>query len=546
MSRGGALDGGSLAIVLFLAFVTVSLLLCGLAAADQDEPEQFYTGSSSLGPVQNGLAVAGDYLSAATLLSTTGSIALTGADGVLFACATVLSLLLFGRILAEPLRGPGRYTLGDVLAERLGRPAVRRALGVVTLVVLIPLLLVQLSAAGRITTVMLGLPAGALTGCTVATGALMVCYSAFGGMRGTGFVQILKTLVVVPVVVLLAVLVLRRFGGDPGGLLDAAARRGGPGFTRPGLQFGDSLAGRLDLVGFSLTLVLGAACLPHVTMRFHPVRSATQLRVSLRWAVGSVVLICAALAVVGLGACALVGPGALRAADPSGGTALLMVTTALDPGPALAGDSVLFALVACAVFATALAAVAGITLAAAASLAHDLPSPARGARRGRGPAAHEVTRARCAVALVGAVSVLLSIPAHDRNPQVLVSFTFATAASALLPVVVCAFLGPWCTARGALCALYGAPALTAVLLFFSPAVSGTPVALLPEYDFHWFPLQTPGPVTIPAGFLLCLLGSLVRRGTDGPDGARGGPDTPAGAARWAAAQPAAADAGSGS
>ncbi|MEU3793998.1 sodium/solute symporter [Streptomyces fructofermentans] len=542
MSGGGAIDGESVAIVLFLAFVTVCLLLCGLAAADQDDPRQFYTGSASLGPVPSGLAIAGDYLSAATLLSTTGSIALKGVDGVLFACATVVSLALTGLLLAEPLRKADRYTLGDVVAERLRRPSVRTAMGITTIVVLLPLLLVQLTAAGRITTVMLGLPEGALTVCTAATGALMVCYSAFGGMRGTGLIQILKTVVVVPVVVLVGILVLQRFGGNPARLLHAAAANGGPGYTTPGMQFGDSLVGRLDLIGFGATLVLGAACLPHITMRFHPVRSARALRISMRWAVGSVALICAALAVIGLGAAALVGPEALGAGDPAGGTALLMVTATLDPASGAAGESVLFAVVACAVFATALAAVAGITLAAAASLAHDLPSRDRRGKRGRSPGTREAVRARWAVALVGAVAVLLSMPAHTRNPQVLVSFTFGAAAASIVPVLVCTFFWRGFSARGALYALYGAPLLTALLMLFSPAVSGTPVALLPEYDFHWFPLQTPGLVGIPAGFLLCVLGSLPLRRTDdsGYEPGRGTDEVPR-ATHWAAARSPASD-----
>lgn len=168
----GAYDARSLAVVIFLGFVAVSLLLCGLAAADQDDPEHFYAGGgAALGPVGGGLAIAGDYISAATLLSTTGSVALAGFDGVLFALATVASLVLVMRVLAERMRRKGVFTLGDFLADRLGDRSVRRALGVTTLVVLVPLLLVQLTTAGHVMTAMFGLPDGALTGCTVASGA---------------------------------------------------------------------------------------------------------------------------------------------------------------------------------------------------------------------------------------------------------------------------------------------------------------------------------------------------------------------------------------
>ncbi|MFD7865918.1 cation acetate symporter [Streptomyces sp. NPDC059783] len=508
----GGFDARSLAVVVFLGFVAVSLLLCGLAAADQDDPEHFYAGGgAALGPAGSGLAIAGDYLSAATLLSTTGSVALAGFDGVLFAVATVASLVLVMRILAEPLRRAGVFTLGDFLAERLGDPAVRRALGVTVLVVLAPLLLVQLTTAGRVMAAVFGLPEGAVTACTVAGGALMVCYSAVGGMRGTGHIQILKVVVVLPAVALLAGLVLARYGGNPFALA-AAARDGsgaGAAYLRPGLQFGHGPAGILDLIGFQLTLVLGAACMPHLMMRLHPLRDRRTARRATVWAAVPVALLCAGVVVVGLGASALLGHKTVRAADPAGGTALLLVTGALDPGAAGPRDSPLFAFVACAVFATTLAAVAGITLAVASSLARDL-APRTGSG---GSARREILRARLAVVATGALAVWASTYTHDRNPQVLLSLSFAAAASVLPPVLLYALFRPGFGARGVRWTVYGTLPLIAVLMVFSPAFSGTPVALLPARDFHWFPLQTPGLVTIPAGFLLAHLGSRTGRRT---------------------------------
>ncbi|NEC69374.1 cation acetate symporter [Streptomyces sp. SID9727] len=515
----GGIDARSLAVVVFLAFVAVSLLLCGLAAADQDDPEHFYAGGgSALGPAGSGLAVAGDYLSAATLLSTTGSVALAGFDGVLFALATVVSLVLVMRVLAEPMRRSGVFTLGDFLADRLGDPSVRRALGITTLVVLTPLLLVQLATAGRVMAAMFGLPDGALTSCTVAGGALMVCYSAVGGMRGTGYVQILKVAVVLAAVTLLAGLVLARFGWNPFALFDAARHGSGAGgaYARPGLQFGHGLAGTLDLLGFQLTLLLGAACMPHITMRLHPMRDRRTVRRATVWAVVPVAVLCAGIVVAGLGASALLGHKAIQGADPAGGTALLMVTGALDPGAGGPRESLLFACVACAVFVTTLAAVAGITLAAASSLARDFAARSRARTAGRSgrsagrsgrSAGREILRARLAVVLTGAVAVWASTYTHDRNPQVLLSLSFAAAASVLPPVLLYALFRPGFTARGVRWTVYGTLPLIAVLMVFSPAFSGTPVALFPDRDFHWFPLQTPGLLTIPAGFLLGHLGS---------------------------------------
>ncbi|MFD5635644.1 cation acetate symporter [Streptomyces sp. NPDC127077] len=510
----GVGDGESLAVMVFLGFVAVSLLLCGLAAADLDDPEHFYAGGgAAFGPVGGGLAIAGDYISAATLLSTTGAVALDGADGILFACATVLSLFLMMRFLGEPLRRRGVFTLGDFLADRLGDPSVRRALGIASLVVLTPLLLVQLSTAGRIMAAMFGLPDGALTGCTVAGGALMVCYAAFGGMRGVGYVQILKVGVVLTALLLLAGIVLARYGWSPSALFGAAQERSGAGadYASPGLHFGHSVAGRLDLIGFEATLLVGAACLPHITMRLHPVGDARTARRAVGWAVGPVAVVCAGVVVAGLGACALLGRGPVRAADPGGATALLMVTGALDPVAGGARHSMLFAIVACAVFATTLAAVAGITLAAASSLARDFGG--RPGHRGRGrSAAGEIRRARLGIVLVGAVAVVVSAALGDRGRLTLISLSFTVAASVLAPVLLYALFLPGHSATGVRRTVYGTLPLVVLLLAGSPAVSGTPFAVFPDHDIRWFPLQTPGLITIPAGFLLGLTGRVPSRG----------------------------------
>ncbi|WP_353940239.1 cation acetate symporter [Streptomyces sp. HUAS MG91] len=506
-------DGQSFAVVVFLGFVAVSLLLCGLAAADLDDPEHFYAGgSAAFGPVGGGLAIAGDYISAATLLSTTGAVALDGADGMLFAGATVLSLFLVMRILGEPLRRAGVFTLGDFLADRLDDPSLRRALGVASLLVLAPLLLVQLTTAGRILAAMFGLPDGALTGCTVAGGALMIAYAAFGGMRGVGYVQILKVGVVLTALSLLAGIVLARYGWSLPALFDAARDRSGAGagYLRPGLHFGSSAAGRLDLISFQTTLVIGAACLPHLTMRLHPLRDARTARRAVGWAVGPVAVVCAGVVVAGLGACALIGRDAVRAADPGGATALLMVTGALDPVAGGARHSMLFAVVACAVFATTLAAVAGITLAAASSLTRDLGErSAHGAKTSS--AAREIRRARLAIVVVGAVAVVLSAVLADRGRLTLISLSFTVAASVLAPVLLYALFLPGYSATGVRRTVYGTVPLIVLLLAGSPAATGTPIAVFPDHDLHWFPLQTPGLITIPVGFLLGL-GGRTRSG----------------------------------
>ncbi|MEY2243744.1 hypothetical protein AB8A21_12520 [Streptomyces sp. BF23-18] len=232
-------DSGSQAtvLVLFTALVTVTLLMCVMTGPDRDDLTNFYTGYLSLTPFKNGLAIAGDYISAATVLSTSGIIALAGYDGYVLTVSTALSLVLLMFLLAEPLRNAGRFTMGDVLARTMPGRAVRIASCVVTLSATLPFLVVQLSGAGSLLTFILNIPhgAGARTACIVIVGSLMIIYAALGGMRGTALLQMIKIVILLGTSVVVAALVLNRFGWNPGDLLRAAQHgreRAQPSFDR--------------------------------------------------------------------------------------------------------------------------------------------------------------------------------------------------------------------------------------------------------------------------------------------------------------------------
>ncbi|MEU1804536.1 cation acetate symporter [Streptomyces sp. NPDC019937] len=522
----GDFEPRTLAFVLFACFVAVSFLLCILAATDSDDPSEFYVGTGALGPLQNGLAIAGDYISAATVLSTTGTIAIAGFDGVLITLSTVVSILLFMLVMAGPLCGRDRYTLGDVLSERLSERPARIGTAVLVLAVTMPLLTVQLNGAGDMMSLLIGIPgAASVTGCTIFIGSLMVCYAALGGMKGTGFIQILKTVILLGAFILLAVLVVKPFDWNPARLFGAAADKSGYGdaFWESGRQFGDSFTGKLDVISVQLTLAVGAACLPHITMRLHPIRGARAARAATTWAVGAVAALGALIVVVGAGATAIVGLPALRAADPTGTNSLLLLTRALDPDAA-AHRSLLFTLIACAVVITTLAAVAGLTLAAAASLAHDVL--AKVVLPERLSPVRELAAARAAIVSVGVVAVALALVTQAWNRQVLISFTFTAAASALLPVLLYGTMWRGFTVAGMRWAMYGGLGLTLLTIVFSPAVSGGALAVFPDRDFHWFPLRNPGLITIPVGFLLGWAGSRLggrpRLEDPSPPGTQGG------------------------
>ncbi|MFD9435283.1 cation acetate symporter [Streptomyces sp. NPDC060002] len=506
-------------LVLFTTLVTVTLMMCVMTGPDRDDLTNFYTGYLSLTPFKNGLAIAGDYISAATVLSTTGIIALAGYDGYVLAVSTALSLVLLMFLMAEPLRNAGRFTMGDVLARNMPGRAVRIAACTVTLSATLPFLVVQLSGAGSLLTFILDMPhgAGARTACIVIVGSLMIIYAALGGMRGTALLQMIKIVILLGTSVVVAALVLNRFGWNPGDLFRAAQHGSGtgPAFLQQGLQLGTSAADRLDFLGLQITVVLGVACLPHITMRLYSSQDVPAVRRSMSWAVGTVTTFCLLVIIVGTGAAALVGSRSIIAADPYGRTSVLMLSQVLGGAPASAGATILYSAVAGMVFITLLSSVAGMTLAAASSLAHDLFAHA--ARRGQADPRTEMTVAAWTSVAVGTVAIGLATLVQNRDVGVLTTLAVCIGASAVAPALTYSLFWRGFTRTGLLATLYGGAACALVLMVFSKAVSGTPSAVFPNADFHWFPLQSTGLVSIPLGYLAGWLGSRLdhrRRAAD--------------------------------
>ncbi|MGW3663070.1 sodium/solute symporter [Streptomyces sp. NPDC005141] len=520
-------DSGSQAtvLVLFTALVTVTLLMCVMTGPDRDDLTNFYTGYLSLTPFKNGLAIAGDYISAATVLSTSGIIALAGYDGYVLTVSTALSLVLLMFLLAEPLRNAGRFTMGDVLARTMPGRAVRIASCVVTLSATLPFLVVQLSGAGSLLTFILNIPhgAGARTACIVIVGSLMIIYAALGGMRGTALLQMIKIVILLGTSVVVAALVLHRFGWNPGELLRAAQHGSGtgPAFLQQGLQLGTSAGDRLDFAGLQITVVLGVACLPHITMRLFSAQDVPAVRRSMSWAVGTVTTFCLLVIILGTGAAALVGSQSITAADPHGRTSVLMLSQVLGGAPASAGATILYSAVAGMVFITLLSSVAGMTLAAASSLAHDLFAHA--ARRGQVEPHTEMTVAAWTSVAVGTVAIGLATVVQKWDVGVLTTLAVCIGASAVAPALTYSLFWRGFTRTGLLATLYGGAACAMVLMLFSKAVSGTPSAVFPNADFHWFPMQSTGLVSIPFGYLAGWLGSRLdhrRRAADSRESRR--------------------------
>ncbi|MGW0615049.1 solute symporter family protein [Streptomyces sp. NPDC002788] len=503
-------DHQTLALLLFSAFVAVTLAITTWVSRNRrGSAEEFYVGGRLFTPMENGLAIAGDYMSAASFLGVTGLIALFGYDGLLYVVGFLVAWLVVLFLVAELVRNCGRFTLADVVAARMRERPVRIAAGTSSVTVSVLYLVAQMVGAGSLVALLLGGTSGAARAWTViGVGALMVIYVSFGGMRATTWIQIVKAVLLLGGTIALTVLVLVRFQGDLDRLLLTAAERSGHGeaFLAPGLKYGGDWTSRFDFISLGLALVLGTAGLPHILSRFYTVPTARAARRSVVWAIGLIGGFYLMTIVLGFGAAAIVGPEAVRGSNAAGNTAVPLLALDLGGGAGSTGGTVLFAIVAAVAFATILAVVAGITLASSASVAHDLYASLR--RKGGKPRS-EVAVARIAAAGVGVVAIALGLLARDLNVAFLVGLAFAVAASANLPVLLYSLFWRGFTTRGAVWAVYGGLIPAVVLVVLSPVVSGSPDSLFPGVDFQYFPLQNPGLVSIPLGFLAGWLGTVT-------------------------------------
>ncbi|MFI0985840.1 solute symporter family protein [Streptomyces exfoliatus] len=512
-------DHQTLALVLFSVFVAVTLgITTWVSRNRRGSAEEFYAGGRLFSPMENGFAIAGDYMSAASFLGISGLIALYGYDGMLYSVGFLVAWLVVLLLVAELVRNCGRFTLADVVAARMSERPVRIAAGTSSVAVSVLYLVAQMVGAGSLVALLLGGTSEAARSWTViGVGALMVIYVSLGGMRATTWIQIVKAVLLMAGTIALTVLVLLRFHGDVNDLLSTAAERSGHGldFLAPGLRYGGDWTARLDFISLGIALVLGTAGLPHILSRFYTVPTARAARRSVVWSIGLIGSFYLMTIVLGFGAAALIGPDEVRASNASGNTAVPLLALDLGGGAGSTGGTVLFAIVAAVAFATILAVVAGITLASSASVAHDLYASLR---RRHAKQYSEVTVARIAAAGIGAAAIGLGLLARDLNVAFLVGLAFAVAASANLPVLLYSLFWRKFTTRGAVWSVYGGLIPAVLLVLVSPVVSGSPEALFPGVDFHLFPLQNPGVVSIPLGFLAGWFGTVTS--TEPPDEAR--------------------------
>ncbi len=502
-------------ISIFVVFVLITLAIVIRASRTNRSAADYYAGGRAFSGRQNGIAISGDYLSAASFLGIAGAIAISGYDGFMYSIGFLVAWLVALLLVAELLRNTGKFTMADVLSFRLRQGPVRTAAALSTLAVSFFYLLAQMAGAGGLVNLLLGVEGDVGQNLTIAlVGVLMITYVLVGGMKGTTYVQIIKAALLIVGAAVMTVWVLGKTGMNLSTLLGDAASTApkGEAVLNPGLKYGLSNLTKLDFISLSLALVLGTAGLPHVLMRFYTVPSSKEARKSVVWAIWLIGLFYLFTLVLGFGAMYLVGPERILAAPGKANAAAPLLAYEL-------GGTVLLGIIAGVAFATILAVVAGLTITASASFAHDIYSSV--IKKGQGEPDDEVRVARITAVVIGVVAIVGGIYAKNQNIAFLVALAFAVAASANLPTILYSLFWKDFTTRGALWSIYGGLGSSILLIAFSPVVSGkaavngvSPSMITnPAIDFHWFPLDNPGIISIPLAFLLGYLGSVTSRRT---------------------------------
>ncbi len=504
-------------IGIFGLFVVITLFVVIRASRNNRTADQFFTGGRGFSGPQNGIAIAGDYLSAASFLGIAGAIAVYGYDGFLYSIGFLVAWLVALLLVAELLRNTGRFTMADVLSFRLKQRPVRMAAATSTLTVSLFYLLAQMAGAGGLVALLLDVKSkGGQAVVIGVVGLLMIVYVLVGGMKGTTWVQIIKAVLLITGAGLMTIIVLAKFGLNFSEILGSAQSAISSATTEgvakrdvlaPGAQYGASLTSQLNFVSLALALVLGTAGLPHVLMRFYTVPTAKEARRSVVWAIALIGAFYLFTLVLGYGAAALVGPDKILSAAGGVNSAAPLLAFEL-------GGVILLGIISAVAFATILAVVAGLTITASASFAHDIYASVL--KSGAVTEDEQVRVSRITAVVLGIFAIGLGILANGQNVAFLVALAFAVAAAANLPTILYSLYWRRFNTRGALWSMYGGLLSTIVLIVFSPAVSGSKTAMLPSADFAWFPLANPGIVSIPLAFILGILGTLSSsdRGND--------------------------------
>jgi len=487
-------------VILFLIIVAITLVITYYAAKRTKTANEFYTAGGGLTGLQNGLAIAGDYLSAASFLGIAGSIALTGFDGFFYSIGYLVAYLVVLFIVAEPLRNLGKYTLADMINARFDAKKVRGVAALSTITIVIFYMIAQLVGAGALIQLLFNIDYWVAV---LIVGVMMTIYVLFGGMTATSWVQIIKAVLLMAATVVISFIVLSKFNFNIATMFTKmkTATPLGADFLNPGVKYQNPL----DTISLMTALVLGTAGLPHILMRFFTVKDAKTARSSVMWATWIVGIFYILTVLLGFGAAAFVGSEKIVEANAAGNMAAPLLAQVL-------GGDFLMSFVSAVAFATILAVVAGLVLSGASAFAHDIYGQI--IKKGKITERQQVLAAKYASLGVAVLSILLALFAQNMNVAFLVSLAFCIAGSANLPVIVYTIFWKRFNTAGAISAMLSGLISALVLVSISPSVfSPTEGAAIFVGD-PIFPLTNPAIISVPLGFLGGYLGTVISGKTD--------------------------------
>lgn len=481
-------------IIIFFVFVAITLLITYWAAKRTKTTSEFYAADRSISGFQNGLALSGDYMSAASFLGIAGMVALKGYDGLIYSIGFLVGWPLVMFLIAEPLRNLGKFTFADVVAFRLKQRPVRIASSVGSLMTIIFYLIAQMVGAGSLVKTLFGIPYEVAV---IIVGLVMVAYVTFGGMLATTWVQIIKAILLIGGATVLVVLTLAQFNFNPIELFNQAAVK----YSSAVLSPGGFITNPWDAISLGLALILGTAGLPHILMRFFTVPDAKQARKSVFVATGFIGYFYILTFIIGFGAMVLVGQDVVSSFDKGGNMGALLLSEAV-------GGQFFLGFIAAVAFATILAVVAGLTLSGASTLSHDLYVNV--IKKGKADEAGEVKVAKIATLCIGVLAILLGLLFKGQNVAFTVGLAFAIAASSNFPSLVLSILWKNFTTKGAVASIITGASVAVILIILSPTVW---VDIL-KNDQAIFPLKNPALFSMTASFLMGIIFSLYKKEPD--------------------------------
>jgi cation/acetate symporter len=493
-----------ISIIFFVLIIALTLGITAWASRQNKSTSDHYVAGGGIKGWQNGLAISGDYLSAASFLGIAGAISLTGFSGFYLSIGFLVAYLVVLLLVAEPLRNLGKYTLADMLASRFNKPSVRSAAALSTIAISMFYMIAQLNGAGALIELLLGLD---YVLSVILIGILMTVYIVAGGMVATTWIQIVKAGLLIAGTLTLSLFVLAQpsIGFNPVNLFNEVESQIGSEMVVPPPPAG--LVAGLDVISLNIALVLGTAGLPHILIRFLTVPDAKTARSSIvtaTWIIGLFYLL---TPVLGYGAALFVGQDAIAQQNPAGNTAAPQLAEAL-------GGPIFFAFISAVAFATIVAVVAGLVVAASSAFAHDFYSNV--IRGGNASEQEQFRAARFTAVGISVAAILLAIPAASLNVAFLVALAFAVAASANVPVILLTIFWKRFNTTGAVMGILVGLFSCIILIILSPNVMTGPnpepplTPIIPIDPI--FPFVYPALFSVPLGFLGCYLGTLLGGG----------------------------------